>query len=337
MTQKMKKTTALRAGRTIFAGLLVLALVGALGCGGQAKTYKVGILNGHDALAAIGQAFKAKMTELGYVENTNIVYDYQTSGYAVDMDLYQKLCQKLVDDKVDLVMAYPTEASLVAKGVLAGKIPLVFCNASTEDTGLIDSIQNPGTNITGARYPTPEIALRRLEVLQQIKPSMKRVLAPYLKGYPTMPSQLKALDAALKSTGLDLVELPVSSPPELMAGLEKMKGSAIDGVLFFSEPVSITPDFATPVFAFAGRRKIPIAVIESSYGGVDFTVGVMVDFVEMGKETAVIADKILKGTPAGGIAVATSNNYLTVNYKEAQRLGLTVPEGVLKQAVKVIR
>jgi len=63
----------------------------------------------------------------------------------------------------------------------------------------------------------------------------------------------------------------------------------------------------------------------------------MVDFTEIGQEVAVIADKILKGTPAGDIPVATSNNYLTVNYKEARRLGLTVPEGMLKQAVKVIR
>ncbi|MBN2353273.1 MAG: ABC transporter substrate-binding protein [Spirochaetales bacterium] len=333
MIIKNKMTIARRAGAILFAAILMLAF----GCGGQARVFKVGILNGHDVLKPIGDGFKAKMTELGYVEGTNIVYDYQTSGFAVDMDLYRKLSQQFADDKVDVVVSYPTEASLVAKEVLAGAIPLVFCNASTEDTGLINSIQNPGTNITGARYPTPEIALRRLEVLQQIKPSMKKVLAPYLKGYPTIPSQIKALDAALKNTGLQLVEMPVSSPPEMAAGLEKMKGRGIDGVLFFSEPASITPDFAAPVFAFAGRNKIPISVVESAYDGVEFTVGVMVDFNELGKEVAVITDKILKGAPAGDIPVATSNNYLTVNYKEAQRLGLTVPEGVLKQAVKVVR
>jgi putative ABC transport system substrate-binding protein len=329
-------STKTKAWITVLCIVLATLLVTG-SCSSEQKTFTVGILNGHDALAVIGEGFKAKMTALGYEENKNIVYDYQTSGFAVDMDLYRQLCEKMVADKVDLVVVYPTEASIVAKQVLGGKIPLVFCNASTEDTGLINSIQNPGVNLTGVRYPTPEMALRRLEVLQQIKPSMKKVLAPYLKGYPTIPSQIKALDAAINVTGVEIVELPVSSPPEMTAGLDKLKNAGIDGVLFFSDPASITPDFTTPVFTFAGAKKIPISALESSYGGVEFTVGVMIDFAETGGDVAIVADKILKGTPAGSIPVATSNMYLTINYKEAQRLGLKVPDSLLQQAVKVIR
>jgi putative ABC transport system substrate-binding protein len=312
------------------ACLLVLSA-----CASKPKQVKVGILNGHDAFAVVGDGFKAKMAELGYVEGDTVVYDRQTSGFAVDMDLYKKLAQQLVDDKVDLIVAYPTEASVIAKQVAGGKIPVIFVCSSTEDTGLIDSIQSPGTNITGIRYPTPEIALRRFEALQQIKPGMKRVLIPYLKGYPTVPSQLKALGPVAKDAGIEIVEAGTASPPELMAALGKTGN--IDAVLFLSDPVSVTPDFAAPVFQLAGKKNIPISSVESSYGGMDFTIGVFLDPVDAGKQAAVLADKVFKGTAAGSIPVVTSENTLTVNYKAAQKLGLTVPDGLLKQAVKVVR
>jgi putative ABC transport system substrate-binding protein len=332
------RKTKIRKAMAFAVVLLTIALaclVALSACATKPKQVKVGILNGHDAFAPVGDGFKAKMAELGYVEGDSIVYDRQTSGFAVDMDLYKKLAQQLVDDKVDLIVAYPTEASVIVKQVAAGKVPLIFVCASTEDTGLIDSIQSPGTNFTGVRYPTPEIALRRFEALQQVKPGIKRVLVPYLKGYPTVPSQLKALGPAAKDSGIDIVEMGIGSPPELVAALGK--AGAIDAVLFLSDPVSVTPDFAAPVFQLAGKKNIPISSVESSYGNVDSTIGVFLDPVEAGKQAAILADKVFKGAAAGSLPVVTSENTLTVNYKAAQKLGLTVPDGLLKQAVKVVR
>jgi putative tryptophan/tyrosine transport system substrate-binding protein len=336
-----KKNIRKAQGLVLTLVLLAMACLLVLSaCASKPKQVKVGILNGHDFFAPVGEGFKAKMAELGYVEGDTIVYDRVSSGYQVDMDLYKKLAQQLVDDKVDLIVAYPTEASVIAKQVAAGKIPLVFTCASTEDTGLIDSIQSPGTNITGVRFPTPEIALRRLEPLRHIKPNLKHVLVPFLKGYPTVPSQTKALQPVIKDAGIDLIELPVSSPDELIAYLtaqEKKAALGIDAILNYSDPVSSTPAFMEPMFRFAAKHKIPMSSVEAAFGDAEFTVGVMIDSGEAGKQAAVLADKVLKGAAAGSIPVVTSENQLTLNYKTAQKLGLTVPEGLLKQAVKVVR
>src|SRR4030042_6970328 len=100
------------------------------------KVYHVGVLSVLDFVADITDGLKAKMTELGYIEGENIVYDVQKTDF--DMAAYKSILKKFVDDKVDLIFVFPTEASIEAKGATEGTtIPVVFTNAFTEDTGLV--------------------------------------------------------------------------------------------------------------------------------------------------------------------------------------------------------
>ena len=96
--------------KSLLLGLVVLSLL-LSGCGGpQTKVYKVGILSGLDFFAASADGFKAKMTELGYTEGKNITYDLQKTN--VDPPAEEKILQKFVADKVDLIFVFPTEQSL---------------------------------------------------------------------------------------------------------------------------------------------------------------------------------------------------------------------------------
>ena len=106
------------------------------------------------------------MTELGYTEGKNIVYDVQKTN--VDIDAYKKITQKFVQDKVDLIFVFPTEAAMEAKAATQGtNIPVVFDLAFTDVKGidLINSVREPGGNITGVRFPSVDIASKRLEIL----------------------------------------------------------------------------------------------------------------------------------------------------------------------------
>src|SRR5512139_3686245 len=170
-------------------GWMVCSLVAAAtlvlsGCSvlGAKKVYHIGLFSGHPYFSPAVDGFKSKMTELGYVEGDNVVYDFQESG--VDFDAYRAIVEKFVADKVDLIFVFPTEATLIAKEVTQGtNIPLIFDLASTtiESMKIIDSITQPGGNITGVRYPDTEFAARRLEILLELAPDTKRVLIPYLK------------------------------------------------------------------------------------------------------------------------------------------------------------
>jgi len=323
----------------ILVGIIVVGLF-LSGCGAQEpEVYRVGVLSGLDFIAVITDGFKAGMAELGYVEGENIVYDVQQTNF--DMDTYRSILQKFVEDEVDLIFVFPTEASMEAKAATQGTdIPVLFNFALIEGMGLVDSVPQPGGNITGVRYPGPDIALRRFEIMRELAPEATRMLVPYQRGYPIVEPQLEKLYPAAEAAGVTLIELPAADGAELEAALQARSASGdigIDAILFVAEPLTVTPDGFLPLGKFAAEHGIPIGGALMEVGGYGSIFGVNVDIVESGKQAAPLADKILKGTPAGTIPVVSAENFFQINYTVAQQLGVEVPEGLLSQADEVIR
>jgi putative ABC transport system substrate-binding protein len=316
-----------------WAMLTVVVMVSLLlsGCGAEKpKVYRVGILSGLEAFASITDGFKEGMTELGYVEGENIVYDVQKTN--VDVAAYKDVLQKFVADEVDLIFVFPTEAALEAKAATQGtNIPILFAASFVEGTDLVESVRQPGGNITGVRYPSPDLAVRNLEILREIAPQAKRVWVPYLRGYPSIPSQLEVLRPEAEAEGVALVEVPAANAAELQADLEaRVKSADIgpDAILSIYEPLALSPDVIAVLTEFSAKHKVLYA----------FDIyKLWIDNVHVGKLAAPLADKILKGTPAGTIPVVSPETFLQINYKRAQELGLTVPEGLLNQADEIIR
>ena len=279
------------------------------------------------------------MAELGYVEGENIVYDVQMTE--VDMEAYQTIVQKFVADKVDLIMTFPTEATIVAKQVTEGtNIPVVFSFALIEGMNIVNSVREPGGNITGVRYPGPDFAVKRLEVLLQLVPDAKNIWLPYQRGYPIVPPQLELLKTTAKLAGVNLIEFPADNAAELQTELDTRTNSGdigFDAILMLVEPLMVTPDNYAVVAQFAYQNNIPFGGAYIPAGEITDLFGVDVISFNSGKAAATLADKVLKGTPAGTIPVASADSFLTVDYKVAQMFGLTVPEGLLKQADKIVR
>ena len=303
------------------------------------KVYRVGILSGLNYIAEAADGFKAKMTELGYVEGKNIVYDHQKTDF--DMAVYKNILKKFVADKVDLIFVFPTEASQEAKTATQGtNIPVVFTVANIEGTGLVNSVREPGGNITGVRYPGPDIALQRFEIMCELAPQAKRMWIPYQRGYPIVASQLEVLRLTAASAGVTLIEAPASNAAELQTELEAKAQSAdigMDAILFLAEPLAVTPDAFEVMCKFAAEHKIPIAGALMIVGGCESVFGVHVNNFNVGRQAAPLADKILRGIPAGTIPVVSAEPYFQLDYKAAQELGMNVSEGLLSRADEIIR
>jgi putative ABC transport system substrate-binding protein len=305
----------------------------------QQKVYRVGIVSGAEAFANIADGFKARMTELGYIEGRNIVYDFRKLN--ADPAGEKRVVKQFVADKVDLIFAFPTEPTVAAKAAAKGTgIPVVFALAGIEGNDLIESILKPGGNITGVRFPGPEITAKRLEILRELVPQAERIYLIYDPNYPNTRPALDSLYKTAPSLGMTLVEDPVYNLNELQAALQAraaLDDIGIDAIFIMPEILTQSPEGWAMVIDFANKHKLPVG------GGMNYTAEhgaifcVVPDCVEMGELAAPLADKIFKGTPAGEIMVVTPPSKIWLNYTAIQKLDLTVSEGLLSRADKIIR
>jgi putative ABC transport system substrate-binding protein len=328
-------------GRQILLLLLLVAVCTLLsGCGKKTqKVYRVGVLSGLDYFADTADGFKVRMAELGYIEGKNIVYDLQKTN--IDPIVYKNILKKFLDDKVDLIFVFPTEASMEAKAATKGTgIPVVFANANIEDTNLVESVRQPGGNITGVRWPGPDLAAKRFEIMLELAPQAKRMWIPYQKGYPIVKSQLEAVRPIAASAGITLLEFPADNAAELEAELQEQAESVnsdTDVILTIAEPLGVTPDSFAVIGKFAAEHKIPVGGALMRVGEYESVFGLIPRNISVGIQAAFLADKILKGASASTIPIVSAEGYFQFNYKAAQKLGLKVPEGLLSRADEIIR
>jgi putative ABC transport system substrate-binding protein len=329
--------------KQLISSAILLIVVCALlsGCSKiqEEKTYHVGILSGFDTLASIADSFKAEMTELGYIEGKNIAYAMQKTNFEPDKE--QQILRKFVDDKVDLIFTFPTEVSLAAKAATQGTgIPVVFSYSTIESNDLVDSVRQPGGNITGVREPGPDIFVKRLEILHEMAPQAKRVYITYNPNVPFIPSALDALRNASFLMNITLVENSVTTVEEIEADLQARNKSAdigIDAILIMGEPTSVSPPALEAMIKFATEHKIPIGGIGVYTIGESIIFSYEIEIDDMGRMAADQADKVLRGILAGTIPVITPEAKLLINYKLAQKLGLDVSEGLLNMADEIIQ
>lgn len=324
----------------LFATFLIVICLFFNGCARKkAEVHRIGILCGLDYIASISDEFKSKMAELGYKEGENITYDIQRTNFELEKE--KQILKKFVEDKVDLVFTFPTEVSMSAKSIAEGTgIPVLFCFANIEGTGLVESVRSTGGNITGVRYPGPDLAIKRLEVMLRLTPNVRKIWIPYQRGYPIVESQLEVLYPIAKSKGITLIEFPADDAAELKVELDKktqLGDIGMDAVLFVAEPLTVTPDAFEVLAKFASEQKLPIGGALMKVGPYGSIFGVNVDLTRTAHQAAILADKILRGIPADTIPVVSSESFLEINYSTAGELGITVPEGLLSTADKVVR
>ncbi len=318
--------------------VLMLILHGLLFCGcsekKEEKIYRVGILPANDFFYPTVDSFKEKMTKLGYIEDRNIIYDIQKTDYKAKVE--KAILDKWTAEKVDLIVVTPTEVAIAAKKATKNTdIPVLFANVYIEGFDLVSDIIHPGGNMTGVRYPNPDIAVKGLEILLDISPKAKRIWLPYLKGYPAVPSQLEKLRKAADIYGVTLIEFPAEDITDIQTELDRRSKNddiGIDAVMHVTDPMGTWAHINRAIGEFVVKHRL------AYYGIRDHCVVTLtINQHEVGRLAAQTAEKILKGTDAGSIPVVSADPLLTVNYKLAQELGLTIPESLLARAEKIIR
>lgn len=300
------------------------------------KVYHIGILVGAKAFTPMIGSFKKNLASMGYIEGKNVTYD--TTLLENDPDSERKTLQRFVQNKVDLIFTLPTRAAEEAKEA-TNSIPIIFGAGGIEGTKLIGSIAHPGGNITGIRIYSPDNTVKRLEILHEIVPNAKKIYVIH-SDYNTIPANLDAIQKAALRLHVTLIEEKVTSVADIKTKLDKRVqsgGLGIDALFILPEALLTSPESIKIIGDFSVKYKIPVTTTFQVPGFENILFGYNLNFEELGADSANLADKVLKGTPAGSIPVMSPNPELWINYKRANTLGLTVSEDILNNATTIIR
>ena len=317
----------------IFTAVFILS-----GCAEKTqKVYRVGIISGSLSLLEVTGGFKEKMTEVGYVEGDNIIYDWVDLND--NLTKIKEVVNRLLSENVDLIFTYPLNVAQSVKSATSGTgTPIIFAISTIEGTGMIQSLQKPGADITGVRMPSPELAAKRLEILVEMAPKTKRVWLGHRKDYPAVPPALGMLRPLALRLNVTLVVVPVDNGEDLINDLEsRAKSGDVDSILLLPDTITLQPENFEGIKKIAKEYRMPFAGLLRYQTGKGALFTYFPDDYTSGALAASQADKILKGIPAGTIPVLTPEAKLLINYKVAQELGLNISEGLLARADEIIR
>lgn len=310
--------------------VLVMAVTMMTGCGGSdGGKLKVGIiqLTEHPSLDTIRESIIAGLEEEGYVDGENIEINYQNGQN--DMSTMKNIAQSFVGDECDVIIAIATPA---AQAVLSETtdIPIVFAAITDPvDAGLVDSLETPGGNVTGTSDEVSADMIMNLA--KEIEPEFKTIGALYNIGEDNSVSVIAGLKDYAAKNGYKLVESTVTNSGEVQQAAQYL-ADKVDVVFSpIDNTVASSMAVVTDVFNDA---KIPYFVSSDSMvedGGLA-TYGI--DYTVLGKETASMAARILKGEKPSTMAVKKmSDMNIYINTDTAKAIGVDIPKTVLDKAV----
>lgn len=318
----MKKT------KRVISTICILALVVTTftGCGskkGSDTTYKIGVsqYSTHDALDAAYDGFTDGLAEAGYKEGENIEIDFQNAQG--DPSNNNTIAAKLVNDNPDLILAIATPAAQAIANLTQDIPIIVTAITDPEESGLVESNEAPGGNVTGTSDLNP--IKEQMDLLQQLVPTAKKVAILYCSSEDNSKFQAELAAEAAANIGIETVEATVSNSNDI----EQVVQSLVNKVDAIYAPTDNIIASAMPTVAMiANANKLPVICGESGMvekGGLA-TYGL--NYYNLGKQTAAMAIKILTGEakPADMSVEYLENVELTINEDVAAELGITIPD-----------
>jgi putative ABC transport system substrate-binding protein len=277
-------------------------------------------------------ALRTGLSELGYVEGRNVAIElHATEQY----DRLPALASELVRRQVAVIYASSLPAALAAKAATA-TIPIVFVTgADPVETGLVASLNRPGGNVTGVGVSTVTLEAKKLEFLRDSVPRIKSIAMILNPTNAVSATQLKALQVAANTIGLQTHVLHVQIASDLDTAFAALVQRGADALIVASEPffdsnrdrlVELAARYSMP--AIYDRRELVMAGGLMSYGA---------SFADAHRQAGVYAGRILKGEKASDLPVTLPTKFeLVVNLKAAKAIDLTIPETFLVRADEVI-
>jgi putative ABC transport system substrate-binding protein len=283
---------------------------------------------------ANAEAFRQGLRDLGYVEGTNILVEYP---YAEARENHiPSLVAELVR-KVDVLVSTSTTAILAAKQATK-TIPIVMVTqVDPVATGIVESLARPGGNITGLTRLTRELTGKRLELLQEVVPTLSRVGVLVDADSAASATVLKEYEAAARALKITLQAVEVrSSNPDFEGAFHAAAQERVSALITVRSGLSLT--YRQQIANLVIKHRLPSMSEGSDFVEAGGLMSYAANDTESFKRAAYYVDKLLKGAKASDLPIEQPTTFeLIINLNTAEQLGLTIPPSLLFQATKVIR
>jgi putative ABC transport system substrate-binding protein len=287
-----------------------------------------------DSVANRLSAFRSGLREAGHIEGGNVAIEYRSAGG--QRGPLQELAADLVRQRVNVIFVTGSSSSALAAKAATSTVPIVFAmGGDPVDLGLVASLARPGSNLTGVTFLASELTAKRLELVRDLLPKAKRVA--YL-GNPanlSLQSNLRNLQQAARSLGLQLAPFTASTVEQIDAAFAAMAKAQVDALLVQADPLFNSE--RDRIVEMAARARLP-----GIYGNHEFPkrgglLSYSADYNDSIRQAGLYTARILKGEKPAELPVLQPTKFeLVLNLKTAQALGLQVSRELLLRADELI-
>jgi len=336
----MPRTVRIMTGMAAIA-LALLVLPPGFAVAEQAKPARIGVLRASPPPSPYITLFHDEMIARGHIEGRTYEIVPGWGKSRRDRSKIVSLAERLVARRVDVIVTVGTAAARAARRA-APSTPIVMASAGDPvRAGLVRSLSAPGGNVTGLMSGSVELVPKRLEVLKELIPGLRRVAtlnsavnSGGVRGITRLFRE--AEHRAGIALGIEFVTVDKKKAESWLATFARSKAAGVDALSVRSMPYLTRED----------RRRIVAAAIElrlpAMFRSVDLVrMGGLVSYAtnrgDMDRRAAIYVDKILKGAKPADLPVERPTKFdLAINLKTAKALGITVPRSLLLRANEVI-
>jgi putative tryptophan/tyrosine transport system substrate-binding protein len=299
-----------------------------------AKLWTIGFL-GSGTPAVQSQwvaAFLQRLRELGWIEGRNLTIEYRWAEGSSDRAA--ELAAEFVRLRVDVIVTYATPMVLATRQATS-LIPIVFAIAADPlGTGLVASLARPGGNVTGLSVQNTDLAGKRIELLREVVPRLRRLAVMANVGNSGSVLEMGEVQTAARMIGLDVATLEIRRAEDIAAVFEEFRDHVealyvcIDTVLF-SNRIRIN--------ALALSARLPTIVSNREFVAAGGLMTYGPNYLDLFRRAGDYVDKILHGAKPAEIPVEQPTRFdFIINLTTAKALGLQIPDRLLALADKVI-
>jgi putative ABC transport system substrate-binding protein len=280
----------------------------------------------------MGRPFVQRLRELGWLEGRDVTIEYRWAEGRSDR--FAEIAAEFVRLKVDVIVTHNTPTIIAAKQATS-VIPIVFATAGdTVGSGLVASLTRPGGNVTGLSSQGADAAGKRLELLREVVPSLRRlaILANLASTYPVL--ELSEVQVASRTLDLEVVPFDIRRAEDITRAFEALKGRA-QALYVVADPLVNTNLTRINTLALGVRLPAVYTVREFVEGGGLMSYGP--NWPSQFRRAGDFVDKILRGAKPADLPVEQPTKFdLVVNLITAQALDIKIAPTLLARADEVI-